>query len=549
MIQKFLNTQTKSISWASLILMGSYLASAALGLLRDRLLAGKFGAGSELDSYYAAFVVPDFIALILIFGAISAALIPIFNYYLVKSKEEAWHYLSAFLNVFLLLLIFICLILIVFAPYFVSLIAPGFSEGKKETTAVLMRIMFLSPILLGASNIMTGILQVFHRFLATALAPVMYNAGIIFGILFLTPYFGIQGLAWGVVLGGAMHFLIQVPAFFNSGFKIYDLQFKIKNFKHPGVLKTLKLMAPRSLGLGAGQFNTIVITAIASTLSAGSIAVFNLANNFSSIMANAMSVSLSTALFPKMTLAYLKENKKEFESKFSTAFAQIIFLTVPLSIILFMLRAQIVRIVLGWGKFSWLDTRLTAACLGIFSIGLFAQGLIFILSKTFYAAHNTKTPAVISTATVLLNIAMSFLFVWVLKSPGFFRGALENILKLQGIDDISVVGLALAYSITIILEVILLSFFIHKNLRMFHFKKLAGSLAKALIAGFFMIVVIFFAKQEVAAYPQVDMQTFFGVFLQLAISGLLGVGAYILISYIIKSEELKKITTAFFNGS
>ncbi|MEK7124746.1 MAG: lipid II flippase MurJ, partial [Patescibacteria group bacterium] len=121
--------------------------------------------------------------------------------------------------------------------------------------------MFLSPVLLGISNIITGILQVFHRFLVTALAPLMYNIGIISGILFFVPNFGIQGLAWGVVLGGLLHLLIQIPAFLNSGFKIYDLRFTIKNFRHPGVLKTLKLMAPRSMGLGAMQFNTIIITA------------------------------------------------------------------------------------------------------------------------------------------------------------------------------------------------------------------------------------------------------------------------------------------------
>src|SRR3989344_6422124 len=277
MIQKLLNTQTKSISFASLILAGSYLLSAFLGIYRDRLLAGRFGLSNELDVYYSAFSIPDFIALILIFGAISAAIIPIFNSYLVRSKDEAWQYINNLLNIFLSFLIAISLVAIIFAPLLIHLIAPGFSPEKKEMTVMLMRIMFLSPIILGTSSIISGILQVFHRFLVTAMAPIMYNLGIIIGILFFVPQFGLKGLAFGVVLWALLHLLIQIPAFLHSGFR-YRPVFDIKS---PGIKKTFTLMVPRSLGLGAGQLNTITITAIASTLMSGSIAVFTVANNLS----------------------------------------------------------------------------------------------------------------------------------------------------------------------------------------------------------------------------------------------------------------------------
>src|SRR3989344_2651294 len=452
MITKLLNTQTKSVSFASLILAGSYLASAILGIFRDRLLAGRFGAGNELDVYYTAFTVPDFIALILILGAISAAIIPIFTSYINTSSKEAWQYASALLNVFLLFLIIICIILIIFAPFFVYLIAPGFSESKKETTVLLMRIMILSPIILGTSNIISGILQVFHRFLVTALAPLMYNTGIIIGIVFFTPHVGLSGLAWGVVLGGILHLLIQLPAFFYSGFTYQ----RIFNFRHPGVLKTLKLMLPRSLGLGAIQFNTIIMTAIASTLTAGSVAIYNLANNLGSILVNTISISLSTAIFPKLSRAYLKEDKKEFEWKFFSAVRQILFLIIPISILIFILRAQIVRVMYGSGKFGWIDTRLTAACLGVFSIGLFAQGLVFILSKTFYAAHNTKIPATISIIVVLVNIFLALSFVWLLSAPGVFLDSVKYILKLQDIGDIRVVALPMSFAIMAITQTFLL---------------------------------------------------------------------------------------------
>ena len=219
MIHKFLNTQTKSISWASLILAASYLFSAMLGLFRDHLLANKLGAGNELDVYYAAFTVPDFITLILVFGAISAAMIPIFSAYHAKSKDEAWEYVSALLNTFLIFLIIICIFLIIITPFLISLTAPGFSGAKRDAVIMLMRIMFLSPIILGISNMISGILQVFHRFLVTALAPIFYNIGIIIGILFFLPRFGLVGLTMGVILGAVFHLIIQLPAFFHSGFK------------------------------------------------------------------------------------------------------------------------------------------------------------------------------------------------------------------------------------------------------------------------------------------------------------------------------------------
>src|SRR3989344_1313063 len=502
MIQKILNTQTKSVSLSTIILAAFYVASGLLGLLRDRLLFGKFGAGNELDVYYAAFTIPDLIALILVFGAISAAIIPIFSGYLVKSKDHAWEYTSALLNVFLTCLIIVCGVLIIFAPLFVKFTAPGFSQEKQETTVMLMRIMFLSPIILGLSNIVSGILQVFHRFLVTALAPLMYNLGIIIGIVFFVPLFGIKGLAFGVVLGGLLHLIIQIPAFLHSGFKYK----RIFNFGHEGVLKTLKLMIPRSLGLGAGQINTIATTAIASTLLAGSVAVFNWTNNFSNMIISVIGVSLSTAMFPSLSLAYLKENKREFEKKFTSTFLQMLFFMVPVGMLLFILRAQLVRIILGTGRFNWTDTRLTAACLGIFAIGLCGQGLIFFLSKTFYAAHNTKIPAIISVATVIFNIATSLLFVWALNHFTAVFSFTQSLLRLQGIENIGVAGLAFAFSLTAVIEALVLLFFVYKKLKVFRLKNVSVALYKIVISGMVMAVVTFLARQGLAIYGIINMQ-------------------------------------------
>ena len=548
MLKKFLNSQTKSISSASLILAISYLFSAVLGLLRDRLLAGTFGAGSQLDIYYSAFTVPDFVALILIFGAISAAVIPMFSGYLAKDKEEAWKYVSTLLNVFLGFLIAICLILIIFTPTIISITAPGFSGQKKDLAVMLMRIMFLSPIILGASNMISGILQVFNRFLVTALAPLLYNVGIIIGILFFVPYFGLKGLAFGVVLGGVLHLAIQVPSFFHSGFK-YKLNF---NFRDPGVVKTIKLMIPRSLGLGAGQLNTIATTAIASTLLAGSIAVFNLANNLSSILVSAVAVSVSTASFPAMSMAFIKEDHEDFLRKFSGIFRQIVFLTVPISLLLLILRAQIVRTIYGVGRFDWSDTKLTTACLAILAFNLVAQALILFISKTFYAAHNTKIPAIISGATVVFNIALSLLLVWLVRFFPGFNIFLQNILRLGGVANVGVVALALAYTITAVLECGLLLYMFYK--KFFTRQSLGGSgpkytkviinsLYKILFASFIMFVLTFGVRQLLGSI--VSLQTFWGVLFQLLISGAVGITTYAIATHLLKSPENKTLVDSF----
>lgn len=539
MIKKFLNSETKSISSASLILAVSYMLSAVLGLFRDRLLTGTFGAGNSLDVYYTAFTVPDFVALILIFGAISSAVIPIFSSYLVKDKEEAWRYVSKFFNVFLGSLIVACIILMIFTPTIISLIAPGFTGAKKDLAVQLMRIMFLSPIILGASNLISGILQVFHRFIVTALAPLLYNIGIILGILFFVPKFGLVGLAYGVVLGGLMHLAIQIPAFFYSGFR-YKADFNVKD---PGVVKTVKMMIPRSLGLGAGQLNTIAITAIASTLTAGSITVFNLANNLSLILVNAIAVSVSTASFPAMSMAFLKEEKDEFLQKFSNIFRQILFLTIPVGFLILFLRAQIVRVFYGVGKFDWADTKLTTACLAILAFNLIAPQLVLFLSKTFYAAHNTKIPAIISGATVITNIILSLIFVFAIKTFAGFSLFLTNFLRLGGVKDIGVVGLALAFSITGFLQAFLLLYLFYKKFPKLKLKEVKNSLYKILVSSAIMIVVTLIARQILGSI--LNLQIFWGVFLQLVATGIIGVITYALATHFLKSPENKLIVNSF----
>jgi len=452
MLKKIFNIQTKNITFAAFILGAASFFSALLGLFRDRLLAGHFGAGLELDAYYAAFRIPDFISMVLIMGAISAAIIPVFNEYLVRSRKDAFEFLSNLFNLFLICLIIVLIFLMIFTPQLMNLIAPGFSGEKKALTVLLTRIMFLSPILLGISNIISSILQVFQRFLITSLTPIVYNLGIIFGIIFLVPKMGVQGLAWGVALGAFLHLLIQAPILFKVGFRLK----KALDFRHPGFLKVIKLTIPRSIGLAAMQINLIVVTAIASTLTAGSIAVFNLAEGLARPLLTLIAVSFSLAAFPTLSLSFSRGDKEKFNQVFSMVFSRTLILILPLSFLLFLMRDFVVSIILRVGKFGLVDTHLTAACLGMFAFGLFAQSLNLLLANTFYAFQDTKTPAFASVAGMIANIVFCLVFVRLLSFPNSFQQFFVNFFNLQKINGMEVIGLPLAVSLSAIFQFLII---------------------------------------------------------------------------------------------
>jgi putative peptidoglycan lipid II flippase len=451
-IKKFFNHQSKTVNSAAFVIAAASFLSAVLGIFRDRLLAGRFGAGNELDIYYAAFRIPDFISTVLILGAIAAAITPIFSRYLVSSRKEAFDFLANLLNVFLMGIALICVILIIFAPQIMPLIAPGFEGEKKELAILLTRIMLFSPLLLGISNIVSAVLRIFQRFVISSLSPIMYNFGIIFGILFLVPRFGLKGLAFGVVLGGLLHLLIQLPIFFKVGFGFK----KTVNLKERGLKEVIILTIPRSVGLAATQINLLVVTNIASLLSAGSIAVLNLSENLSRPLFTFVAVSYSTAAFPALTLAFSKKDKEKFDKTFSSTFNKILALLLFLSFLFFIFRNQIVKIIFHVGAFDISNVNLTSACFGLFCLGIFAQGLVNFLAKAFYAVSDTKTPAIAALAGMVANAIFCFSFVKIFSLQNIFSQFFVNFFNLRGIKGNEVLALPLAISFSAIFQLAVL---------------------------------------------------------------------------------------------
>lgn len=531
-LSKFLNQKSEKISSAALTVAFFGLISRLFGLWRDRLLAGKFGAGENLDIYYAAFKIPDLLYNLLIVGIISSVFLPVFYEYSTKDKDEAWRFSGNILNVLLIALVLFSAILILFAPALMYIIAPGFDKPSHDLAIKISRILFLSPFLLGISAFVSALLQAFSRFLITSLAPIFYNVGIIFGIIVLTPSFGIFGIAYGVILGALMHLTIQLPSLYHIGF----MPFKGINFKDTGLRKVIKMWLPRTLGLAALQINGIVMTAIASVLATGSIAVFNFADNLRWVPVGMIGVAFSTAAFPAMSLAYAKGQNDLFLKRFSLAVRQTLFMVIPFSLLFFVFRAHIVRIILGTGEFGWDATRLTAAILGLFSFSIFASALLPLFTRAFFVFHNTKTPVFINVVSMAINIVLSFLFVWVFIKFPILSEALAGFLKIEDIQGVAILGLPLAVTFASIINIVWHWLDLKKHVGDFGISEIKKSVFKIIIASFFAIVSAYGGLYSFGGI--FNTHTFLGLFSQTFLAFILSAAVYLATAFILKSEEM-----------
>lgn len=455
MMISLLNRATNSIAAAGWILSFSALASALLGLLRTRLLLDVYGVAIETDIYNAAFRIPDLVYNLAISGAISAAFVPVFVSYLARNKREAWHLAESFLTIALLAVGLLALALFIAMPMLVPFLAPGFSPEAREATVLLSRIMLVSPVLLGVSAVFSGILQSMRKFIVYALAPLFYNVGLIVGIVLFTRWWGIEGLAWGVVLGAGLHAAVQLPFVFSSGLRI-----RVPSF-HPSVWRIARLMAPRSLALGISQLNLVAVTALASTVSTGAITIFMNAHKIETLLAGILGVSFATALFPALSESYAKGDYRRYLDSFSTIFRGVLFLTLPASALFFVLRAQIVRVAYGTSQVTWEDTRLMAASLGLFSLGAFAYALVPIVSRAFYAREDTTTPVLGSIIGFVVNIATATALLMVVFPAGQLQPLLGSLLRVSDLPETSVLALPFAFSVSgITMLLVLLALFL-----------------------------------------------------------------------------------------
>ena len=523
----------------------SGVASRLLGLLRDRLLAHAFGAGPVLDSYFAAYRIPDLLYNLLIAGALSAAFLPIVSRHLAAGAAghtRAFRVANALLSLGTALVVGIALVLALFTPALVRAVVPGFDPERARLTTLLTRIMLLQPVLLGASSILSGLLLAFHRFAAFAAAPVLYNAGIIVGILVFVPVLGLSGLAWGVVFGAALHLLVHIPAVARLGFRLHPTW----SLAPDSLRGVARLFLPRLVALLGNQVGGFIVTVVGSGLLAGSISAYLFADNLRSVPLGLIGIPLAVAAFPFLAAAAARQQAGRFVATLADTVRLTLFFTVPASVFFVLLRSQVVRVVLGTGSFSWEDTRATFSVLGILAVAVVAQSLIPLLARAFFSLHDTKVPMAISLAAIGLHVLGAVLLV-----------------PLLGLR-----GLAWAAVCAALVECLLLLTMLHVRLNGLQDRVLFSSLGRvalASLAGGFVIqgpgVLLSFLGMSledrapvvrVAAQglkgliaAAVNMQTFWGVAAQLAGCVLGGGLVFLVVCRTLRSSELRLLGTAW----
>lgn len=510
--KKIFHVQSSSIASAASVIAVFSILSRVMGFIRDRILSGAFGAGDTLDVYFAAFRIPDFLFTLLVVGALSASFIPFFSRFLAKDDMKgAWRHTNNILNIIVIGFLTLSILACLFADGLAAFVAPGFDEAKQLQVAHLSRIMFGAQTLLAFSIVYGSVLQATKRFVLYSLAPIFYNFGIIAGALVFVPFFGIEGLAWGVALGALFHLVLQYVGVRALGYQ-YEFVFDTKS---PDARDTFAQMVPRMIGLAVNQLNVIVMTGTASLLAAGSVTLLQFAYNLDFFALGVIAIPYSIAAYPTFCEALAKKDHKAFLESFSSTVRQLLFFMVPATLMMILLRAQIVRVVLGAEKFDWDATIMTADALGLFAVSLVAQGLVYVLVRAYFAKNDTTTPLLVGIASVLVNV-----------------GAAHTFSKMYG-----VAGLGMAYSLSAVVQVALLWVPLKFAFGYLDEKKIARSLLVFTLAGIVCTAVTQGMKLLVVRFITLD--TFMGVLSQGLIAGTVGLIVYVAMTYVLGSEEVR----------
>lgn len=538
MVKRFLNIFNKEIIGlheAAYLLAFFAFLSQLLALVRDKLLAHSFGASPILDLYYAAFRVPDLIFVSIASIVSASVLIPFFMERMHNDEKEGQRFVDNIFSAFFLTIIVVTLIIYLLAPVLIKYLLPGYANDYHLYELVsITRILLLSPIFLGVSNFLSSITQIHKRFLVYALSPLVYNIGIILGILFLYPRFGLTGLIWGVVVGSFLHMSIQVPFIVHKG-AFPRLRFHIE---WKSIRKVVFVSLPRTLTLSTNQLASFFLIALASFMTAGSISIFNLAFNLQSVPLTIIGVSYSSAIFPTLSKFFVKGERNEFLLKMVETARHIVFWSIPITVLFVVLRAQIVRTIYGSGNFNWADTRLTAATLALFIVSVVGQSLILLFVRAYYAEGKTRKPLLVNVVSACTLAFIGYILTKAFFAYPLFRFFLEDLLKVGGQAGTSVLVLPLAYSIGVFLNTYLHWHMFERDYPGFT-NQVLDSLFQSFSASIIMGYVTFMSLRFFNIFFTLDKA--WGVFMQGFCAGIVGIIAGIIILYLLKNKELEEV--------
>lgn len=482
-----------------------FVVSRVLGLAREMIIGARFGTSAELDAYLAAFRLPDIIFQLAAGGALASAFIPTFTAHLARGDtRSAWRLASAVVNLVFLLLTAVVVLASVFSgPLVAGVIAPGFSTAQQVLTAELLRGLLISTVIFGVSGIVMGILNSYQHFFAPALAPAMYNLGIIAGAWFLAPSHGVRGLVVGAVSGAAWHLLVQMPALLNRRPR-YVLTLGLRL---PDVREVGRLMGPRVFGLAVVQLNFLVNTILASRLPEGSLSALNYGWLLMLLPQGVVAQGIATAAFPTFAALVAQDRRAEMRATFSATLRAILFVSIPATVGLFALRIPLTRMLLERGEFGKTSTAAVAYALAFYAWGLVGHAVVEIAARAFYSLHDTRTPVLIGVGAMALNILLSL----VLMGP-----------LLHG-------GLALATTIATLVEMVVMLLLLRRRLGGLEERRLQRAVLRSvLVSGLMAPILAGLASQLTDVHPAL-----------LGSAGIILGGAFYLLSmWLLKAEEI-----------
>lgn len=515
MVKQFLvrANQKVSFGWAAALLAGSSMIAQVLGLMRDRFLYGSFGLeSSQVAAFKAAFTVPDFMFFILISGALSVTFIPIFNdRYIKGNKKSAWELSASLLNMFAILTFFASIIILIFAePLVKYVVAPGLDEHTTFLAVSMMRIIAVNPLLFSISSVFAAMQQAVGRFFFVSLAPSFYNLSIIFGVVFLAPRFGIMGVAFGVVAGSVVQLLVSVFGLAGLGFEYSPKIF----WRNLGFRRLLKILPARSADQGMDYFNNIVEINLASRLGTGAIGAFSAAYTLHNVPITLIGVALSTAAFPRMTERLAEGRPDLFKKELSSLIRLVIWFALPAVTITFLMRGYLIRILAGDGQAT------AAAVLGVFAWAVMFRALYHVLSRSFYAQQDTKTPLYVSIFAISLNLVLAI----TLARP----------------SNYGIIGLPLAQAIVAMVEVIILVTILLKRFPGTLGRVFLGALWRMLSAFGITFWITWILRRELFELGAQD-RGFLTIIPKLGLLCTIVLLVYVIISWIFKLEEVEPI--------
>lgn len=456
----------RQIARAAGTVMLAFVFGQVIGLARSILVAGRFGASAELDSFLAANRVSETLFLLVAGGALGSAFIPKFTEFLVRGeKEKAWNLASAVGNLVVLVLVGLAVLTGIFAPQVVRyVLAPGFSSEPAQLalTVHLLRIQLAASVLFGLGGLVVGILNSHQIFLIPALTPAMYQIGIIFGVLVLSPGMGIDGLAWGVVLGATLYLGLQVPALLKRG-GFYRLTL---GWGNSAVAEVIRLMGPRLLGVAVVQLNFWVNIWLASQMTAGSVTALSYGFALMLMAQAAIAQSIATAAMPTLAAQFALGKIEELRASLAASLRGVLLLSLPAAAGLILLREPVVTLLYRRGQFDSHAVQMVAWALLWYAVGLVGHAVLEILARAFYALHDTRTPVRVGAGAMTLNVIFSFAFSRLFQNLGLLPHG----------------GLALANSLATALEAGTLFVLMRRRLQGIHEKRVAAGFGQALLA-------------------------------------------------------------------